>query len=159
MRGIHRGPVNSPHKRPVTRKLFPFDDVIMNEGPITRKAFLCHDVILSVSLGVFYHHPFGWLFHNGQTRFRNILFRTTTHQNVVTIIVRSLACVGWVGGVASASERHKSAMIISYTWNWLFGNLQNALACSICLPIVCDQWMQKIVLRLSDTMSCRFGAF
>ena len=26
---IHRGPVNSPHKWPVTRKLFPFDDVIM----------------------------------------------------------------------------------------------------------------------------------
>ena len=29
VRGIHRGPVNSPHKRPVTRKTFPFDDVIM----------------------------------------------------------------------------------------------------------------------------------
>ena len=33
VRGIHRGPVNSPHKWPVTRKMFPFDDVIMsNEG-------------------------------------------------------------------------------------------------------------------------------
>ena len=30
VRGIHRGPVNSPHKWPVTRKLFPFDDVIMD---------------------------------------------------------------------------------------------------------------------------------
>ena len=29
VRGIHRGPVNSPHKWPVTRKNFPFDDVIM----------------------------------------------------------------------------------------------------------------------------------
>ena len=28
--GIHRGPVNSPHKRPVTRKIFPVDDVIMH---------------------------------------------------------------------------------------------------------------------------------
>ena len=27
--GIHRGPVNSPHKWPVTRKMFPVDDVIM----------------------------------------------------------------------------------------------------------------------------------
>ena len=27
--GIHRGPVNSPHKWPATRKMFPFDDVIM----------------------------------------------------------------------------------------------------------------------------------
>ena len=28
--GIHRWPVNSPHKWPVTRKMFLFDDVIMN---------------------------------------------------------------------------------------------------------------------------------
>ena len=38
VRGIHRGPVNSPHKWPVTRKMFPFDDVIIidrngNEHP------------------------------------------------------------------------------------------------------------------------------
>ena len=29
LRGIHRWPVNSPHKWPVTRKMFPFDDVVM----------------------------------------------------------------------------------------------------------------------------------
>ena len=29
VRGIQRGPVNSPHKGPVTRKMLPFDDVIM----------------------------------------------------------------------------------------------------------------------------------
>ena len=34
VREIHRWPVNSPHKGPVTRKMFPFDDVII------RKAFL-----------------------------------------------------------------------------------------------------------------------
>ena len=27
--GIHQWPVNSPHKEPVTRKMFPFDDIIM----------------------------------------------------------------------------------------------------------------------------------
>ena len=31
VRGIHRWPMNSPHKGPVTRKMFPFDDVIMGE--------------------------------------------------------------------------------------------------------------------------------
>ena len=35
--GIHRGPVNSPHKWPVTRKMFPFDDVIMH----MRHSLLC----------------------------------------------------------------------------------------------------------------------
>ena len=29
VRGIHRCPVICPHKWPVTRKMFPFDDVIM----------------------------------------------------------------------------------------------------------------------------------
>ena len=29
VRGIHRGPVNFPHKGPVMLKMFPFDDVIM----------------------------------------------------------------------------------------------------------------------------------
>ena len=29
VRGIHRWPVNSPHKGPVTRKMFSFDDVII----------------------------------------------------------------------------------------------------------------------------------
>ena len=31
----HRGPVNSPHKWPVTRKMFPFDDVIMGVALIS----------------------------------------------------------------------------------------------------------------------------
>ena len=30
VRGTHRRPVNSPHKGPVTRKMFPFDEVIMD---------------------------------------------------------------------------------------------------------------------------------
>ena len=30
VRGIHRWPVNSPHKWPVTWKMFPFEDVIIN---------------------------------------------------------------------------------------------------------------------------------
>ena len=32
-RGIHRWPVNYPHKWPVTRKMFPFDGVIMTNCP------------------------------------------------------------------------------------------------------------------------------
>ena len=32
VRGIHRWPVNSPHKWSVTRKIFPFDDVTMPIG-------------------------------------------------------------------------------------------------------------------------------
>ena len=41
VRGIHRRPVNSPHKGPVTRKMFPFDDVIM-EHKSTRDSSLAN---------------------------------------------------------------------------------------------------------------------
>ena len=37
--GIHRGPVNSPQKGPVTQKMFPFDDVIMLNENI--QTFVC----------------------------------------------------------------------------------------------------------------------
>ena len=36
VRGTRRGSVNSPHKWPVTRKMFPFDDVIMKSDYIPR---------------------------------------------------------------------------------------------------------------------------
>ena len=35
VRGIHQWPVESPHKGPVTRKIIPFDDVIINSQFVT----------------------------------------------------------------------------------------------------------------------------
>ena len=47
--GNSQGPVNSPHKWPVTQKMFPFDDVIMNNTPWNMRmvCLLCF-VFLSV---------------------------------------------------------------------------------------------------------------
>ena len=38
--GIHRSPVNCPHKGPVTRKRFPLDNVIMSKGKIATSNLL-----------------------------------------------------------------------------------------------------------------------
>ena len=40
-RGIHRWPVNSQHKGPVTRKMFSFDDVIMVAAFYVKKLVWC----------------------------------------------------------------------------------------------------------------------
>ena len=48
VRGIHWGPVISPHKWPVTRKMFPFDEVIM----ICRKTDRIKAALLTHSLSV-----------------------------------------------------------------------------------------------------------
>ena len=42
VQGIHRIPVNSPHKWPVTRKKFPFDDVIMRWISFTKLLAMGH---------------------------------------------------------------------------------------------------------------------
>ena len=42
VRGIHQWPVNSPHKWPLMRKMFPFDDVIMNTT-------LCNEIVSNVT--------------------------------------------------------------------------------------------------------------
>ena len=51
VRGIHRGPVNSPHKWPVTRKMFPFHDVIMS-------------CIISISCFINHRSPSPWRLMN-----------------------------------------------------------------------------------------------
>ena len=43
VRGIHRWTMNPLHKRPVTRKIFPFDDVIMN-NPFNFEIFYIRDL-------------------------------------------------------------------------------------------------------------------
>ena len=48
--GISPGPVNSPHKGPVTRKMFPFDDVIMVVRCVPRHEFRVTHCILQLFL-------------------------------------------------------------------------------------------------------------
>ena len=51
VRGIHRGPVNSPHKWPATRIFFPFDDVIMLRYDITITQW-ANGILLGVYLDI-----------------------------------------------------------------------------------------------------------
>ena len=50
VRGIHRWPVNSPHKKPVTRNMFPFNDVIMHKdrkmhiGQVSQGAWMSNNI-------------------------------------------------------------------------------------------------------------------
>ena len=57
VRGIHRGPVNSPHKWPVTRKMFPFDDVIMTLPKLHGHRSQELHLFLVLYLGQAAHHP------------------------------------------------------------------------------------------------------
>ena len=56
MRGIHRGPVKSPHKGQVTRKLIPFDDVIMGQMYDIFASLCEQTVVNSQTACEFRHH-------------------------------------------------------------------------------------------------------
>ena len=57
VRGIHRWPVNSPHKWPVTRKMFRFDDVIMiRQPPCCAMPFWTHPKCLSLFISYIILH-------------------------------------------------------------------------------------------------------
>ena len=60
VRGIHRWPVNSPHKEPVTRKKFPFDDVIIKLRCILLWFATEFNTILIIKVGVFQLTKYQW---------------------------------------------------------------------------------------------------
>ena len=63
--GIHRWPVNSSHKWPVTRKMFPFDDVIMH---MVLLQYFRHVPIISSSQFIIVHPYSSGLLHWHWTR-------------------------------------------------------------------------------------------
>ena len=94
VRGIHRTPVNSPHKGPVTRKIYPFDDVFMHITgglvwwliyasenrveliPLCRQVFRC--------IGTIFHH-YSWdLYYPGRRYNQAVVGRKRKKINDVT---------------------------------------------------------------------------
>ena len=95
VRGIHRWPVNSPHKGPVTRKIFSFDDVttaiwrcrnpfsqwrrICQWKLLPSAKILCHSaVVIQGPVLLLWHDPFARLLANGSAAF-----------------IESCAAIGW----------------------------------------------------------------
>ena len=103
VREIHRWPVNSPHKWPVTRKMFPFDDVIMRLVPLLH---CCIVVSQSINQGMFQigENPV-YLKQLPEHITDPYIFRTW-FSNILSAIWGSGVCVcvvfvygcGWVGG-------------------------------------------------------------
>ena len=58
--GIHRWPVNSPHKGPVTQKMLPFDDVIMTIIFKTSLSFIISIRMYTNSIKYPYEHKSWW---------------------------------------------------------------------------------------------------
>ena len=60
VRGIHQWPVNSSYKGPITRKMFPFDDVIMERYHIFHPQTLIMEVVATTTYKLFTMHWTIW---------------------------------------------------------------------------------------------------
>ena len=93
--GIRRGPVNSPHKWPVTQKMFPFDDVIMEMD--------CMSNYISKTFP-------SWRVNtceaNHNTVNHCVLFRTTTYLHFAHVSLSSIIASGWHMTFASTDSKH-----------------------------------------------------
>ena len=79
--GIHRWPLNYPHKLPITRKMFPFDyimyfafDMILNQNiRIVFHAIACDEEPIGFKLSMCFHN---WCWNGNTTRYTILLIHT-----------------------------------------------------------------------------------
>ena len=133
VRGIHRGPVNSSHKWPVTRKMFPFDGVIM----IIYASFWLERSIAVVSQSEaileYARYPTGFYPYNpGPAHL------CSAHASIITgrILVGMITTLVWDSNLLTA---------IAHMWMWSTQMQQN-------LPLV---QLGKSVLPWKNTI-CRY---
>ena len=98
VRGIHRWPVNSPHKGPVTRKKFPFDDVIMQHLALPRQSFLWDALLIHASLwwwGHFADDIFRCIFLNENVWISSKISLTFVHKILINNIPALIQVMAW----------------------------------------------------------------
>ena len=120
VRGIHRWSVNFPHKRPLTRKMSPFDAVIMQPNNHThgfRLAVHYHGLLLDV---------LPLLFRVASVTLANLIVtlphNCTRNENTVTVVI--------------AKQNETKHMKTTFMVLWLYCGCLNALKC-VPMPMKC----------------------
>ena len=113
VRGIHRSPVNSPHKGPVTRKMFSFDDVIID-------IYNLHFLIKPTSVQLWWH----MVRHN---KFRNILAKLMHVLYCVRIYSALSIYHGYFSLYNSWKAPHSSPVRARYAVSFASANLTELL--------------------------------
>ena len=157
VRGIHRRPVNSPHKGPVTRKMFPLDDVTMyleiqDPGETTNSHYIaihgCNSVALapniiitvSVRSGVFRHNQDSsgthGLYRHNKTSLLASTGDDTSIKDKVDIIKR----------LVKSFDEIKCDLMLAIRWRWL------------CFKFICYKIIQQSCewREICDTTSHRW---
>ena len=116
VRGIHRGPVNSPHKGLVTWKMFPFDDVIMFRSTSSAKPKLPKQCkIMTTERYLLFFYSFNMMMVLGAMtpmwrHCHAILPLSPTHETSIELWHSVL--------LLSSSQGHRKSTKISFNKDW-----------------------------------------
>ena len=86
VRGIHRLPLNSPHKGPVTRKMFPFDDVITGvdyKADVETRAWMRNKHSTANGRGIYLYMP------------KSLMYDVRSKDDILNISWVLLTCNRW----------------------------------------------------------------
>ena len=166
--GIHWGPVNSPHKWPVTRKMFPFDDVIMSHDLFTRILQDCftgtgsseitlmdmgknnqyrstnYAHILGMHRGPFYK----WFFHRNPDSIE-ILF--CCHQS------NKLIAMNFARDLTAALLWHVQNFVVIFNIQWSYTKTNFALKLNCGRKIMIQKWKYRIVFLFFHRLNRRLS--
>ena len=124
LRGIHRSPVNSPHKGPVMRKMFPFDDVI-----IYTKQCKPYGLLMGYSKPIYLcgkdDTPIKWTAHASEqfVSQRKIPYSTLTNLITTNLLISRTQTVGKSFTAGSLFLTNYQCAIVAFTWgliSWKF---------------------------------------
>ena len=124
--GIHRWPMNSPHKGPVTRKMFPFDDVIIDQ--------ICSTIMVNSNLAR----------HSGNKQQNNTFVRVvrSCSLHVVFYVIKSL----WAHVISRMFQQRTGKVYFRLVVSISLSPIYQSLASTCC------QWSSRVhALALSRT--------
>ena len=123
VRGIHRGPVNYPHKWPVTRKMFPFDDVIMKlwKIEVDQEVVASLDRVPSLDMTgedchTGYDQPWSWWRHEMET-FSAILALCAGNSTVTGEFTSQRPVTR---SFDVSFDLHLNKQLSTHSWGWWF---------------------------------------
>ena len=103
VRGIHQRPLDSPHKGPVTQKMFPFDDIIMvlNRWP---SLLTCMYIYIYIYIYI-YHNSYVYQKHVFiSIIFTDLIDFNNFHTHLVRFKTKLLICIStFTNGILAVS--------------------------------------------------------
>ena len=134
VRRIHRWPVNSPHKWPITRKRFPFDDVVTSSEYFIEHKQLKFKTYLLASFWLFWKRRFS----------RYLLSLLKSDLQAGNVDRRCLICNNTTLPTSDSSEIDSQCVLFRSVWLFHRWPIYVAVVRDYCAAVYSSPWYHRI---------------